>query len=154
MTGLSGPSPHLSWAELACHDAARTPYPEQWRSSRAIWLGAAFELIRYYAGAPLAVSSAYRTPEHNASIPGSAPNSLHVQGLALDIRPPKGRRVEWLFDVVRAVAGQADSRIKGIGLYAEARRPFVHFDLRDSAHLVVFKGSARRQAPDVARRKA
>ena len=35
----AGLSPHLTWAELACHDATRTPYPVRWRESRARRLG-------------------------------------------------------------------------------------------------------------------
>lgn len=132
---LSGPSPHLSWAELACHDAARTPYPERWRLSRALRLAVEFERIRAVVGAPLVVASAYRTPEHNRAV-GGARYSQHVQGYALDLVPPKGMTVAALLGFVKAVASEADSAIRGIGLY----RTFVHVDTRPGDRLVVWSG--------------
>jgi uncharacterized protein YcbK (DUF882 family) len=40
---------------------------------------------RGIAGIPFIITSAYRTPEHNAEV-GGVPNSSHIKGLAVDIR--------------------------------------------------------------------
>src|SRR5512146_2429874 len=81
------PSPHLSWAELACHDG--TPYPEAYED-RALQLAEVFEALRARCGGkPITILSAYRDPAYNASI-GGATHSQHVEGRALDLRPPEG----------------------------------------------------------------
>lgn len=41
---------------------------------------------REIAGVPFIISNGFRTPEQNASIPGSAKNSPHMRGLAADLR--------------------------------------------------------------------
>ena len=108
----AGPSPHLTWAELACHDAARTPYPVRWRTSRAGRLATVFEAIRHAGGDhPLRVLSGYRTPTHNRTVSG-ARHSQHVQGRALDLVPPGGWTETGFHAVVRAVARE-DPRIGG-----------------------------------------
>lgn len=135
MTSLNGPSPNLSWLELACHDAARTPYPAEWRLSRALRLAVEFERLRAIVGAPLVVASGYRTPEHNRAV-GGAKHSQHVQGYALDLVPPKGVTVAGLLGFVKAVASEGESAIRGIGLY----RSFVHMDVRPGDRLVVWGG--------------
>jgi hypothetical protein len=134
-----GPSQHLSWPELACKDSAHTPYPHEWRETRAVVLAGAFEEIRAVVGAPLLILSAYRTPEHNRSV-GGARNSQHVQGRALDVRPPTGMTVARLYEVIRAIAGREDSLINGVGRYPT----FVHFDVREpreDGRLTVWSGS-------------
>jgi uncharacterized protein YcbK (DUF882 family) len=45
----------------------------------------ALQAIRDHTGKPVAINSGYRSPQHNASLPNSAPNSLHMKGLAADI---------------------------------------------------------------------
>jgi hypothetical protein len=46
----------------------------------------AFEkLTKDFGKGKLTVYSAYRTPEYNATLPGAAPNSQHIQGRALDV---------------------------------------------------------------------
>jgi hypothetical protein len=119
---MNGPSPHLSWPELACKDAIRTPYPADWRSTRAIALAEAFEALRAVVGLPLVILSAYRTSAHNKKV-GGAKNSQHVQGRALDIRPPKGWTVHDL-----AAAAQDIPGIHGVGIYPT--QGFVHIDVR------------------------
>jgi len=37
---MTRPSSHLTWVELACQDAAQTPYAAAWRKRRAIPLAA------------------------------------------------------------------------------------------------------------------
>ena len=121
----AGPSPHLTWTELACHDAARTPYPVRWRTSRAGRLARVFEAIRHACGdRPLRVLSGYRTPAHNRTV-GGARHSQHVQGRAIDLAPPRGWTVERFHAVVRAVARE-HARIGAVGYY----RWGVHVDIR------------------------
>jgi len=45
----------------------------------------ALQVIRDHTGKPVAINSGYRSPQHNASLPNSATNSLHVKGMAADI---------------------------------------------------------------------
>lgn len=119
---MNGPSPHLSWPELACRDRLRTPYPLDWRASRALELAAAFEALRAVVGLPLVVLSAYRTLAHNRA-EGGSPNSQHVQGRALDLQPPDG----WTPLQLAAVARDIPA-ITGVGFYPE--QGFVHIDVR------------------------
>lgn len=130
---MTGPSPHLSFEELRCHDAARTPYPEAFiRDGRLAVLARAFEALRHKAGdRPLVVLSAYRTKAHNASIPGAARNSQHVHGRALDLRPPTGMTPAQLGALARQI-----SDIRGLAVYPT----FLHIDVRPSSRLVVWTG--------------
>lgn len=128
---MNGPSPHLSWSELACKDAARTPYPEQWRDTRLPKLAAAFEALRALVGQPLEILSAYRTPAHNRASHGAL-NSQHVEGRALDLRPPQGWTVERLAGLARQIPA-----IRGIGVYPT----FVHIDVRPTERLARWTGN-------------
>lgn len=133
----TGPSPHLTWAELACHDG--TPYPVEWYADRAIPLAVEFEHVRARMGTPLVVLSAYRTPAYNARIPGAAKASQHVQGRALDLAIPAGRTLAELLDAALTVAKRPGSRIRGVGLYDWG----VHIDIRPSARLVRWYGGSK-----------
>lgn len=127
------PSKHLSWKELACKDG--TPYPTIWKENRAIKLGVAFEMIRTALGdKPITVLSAYRTPAHNRAI-GGARNSQHLEGRALDLRPPTGITVQNFYRIIKALA--PDCGIKGIGLY----KTFVHIDIRPTTNTAYWKGT-------------
>lgn len=127
------PSKNLAWFELACKDG--TPYPEKWRSSRALKLGVVFEIIRAaFGNKPIVVLSGYRTPSWNRKI-GGARNSQHVEGRALDLRPPNGVNPKAFYEVIKQFALETD--IRGIGLY----KTFVHVDIRPQTHLTVWKGS-------------
>jgi len=125
---MTGPSKNLSWAELACKDG--TPYPEQWRTTRARDLAAAFEAVRDAVGLPLVVLSGYRTSAHNRAI-GGARASQHVEGRALDLLPPRGWTVTQLAAVVAGVPA-----VRGIGVYPT----FVHLDVRPSERRAVWRG--------------
>jgi len=118
---MTGPSPHLSWAKLACKDG--TPYPQTFiDDGRCAILADLFEEIRELVHAPLVILSAYRTPAHNRAI-GGAPNSQHVQGRALDLRPPAGVTPA---DFYAAILAARLPTLGGIGVY----RTFVHVDVR------------------------
>ena len=142
---MSGPSKHLSWRELACHDYLQTPYPVDKRD-RAQRLGDVFEALRSWLGdRPLAVLSAFRTVRHNQAVGGAA-RSRHVTGEAMDIRANCD-----VGDFHRRVnsALEHDATLKahvgGIGLYPWG----VHVDIRP-----LKKGGkrARWQAPNVGSR--
>lgn len=132
-----GPSPHLSWAELACKDAARTPYPEDWRTTRAVVLATEFERIRAMFDGPIRVGSGYRTPAHNRAI-GGAKESQHCEGRALDLYPPTGVSIDRFYVVIREWALRPESAIGGLGRYPA----FVHIDVRPTPHakLAVWRG--------------
>ena len=88
---LPGPTTHLNWSELACHDVVCTPYPVIWRSDamRCGRLALLFECVRSACGdLPLVVASGYRTPEHNRAVGGGS-RSQHVAGRALDLATPR-----------------------------------------------------------------
>lgn len=125
---MNGPSPHLSWAELACADG--TAYPQEWRASRAVALAHAFEALREAVGRPLVVLSGYRTASYNKRI-GGAKASQHVEGRALDLRPPAGWTPDDLADAAR------DCGVTGIGVYPT----FTHIDVRPAHRLHWWRGS-------------
>lgn len=134
-----GPSAHLAWMELACKDRERTPYPVEWRASRAVVLAREFEMVRALVGGPVTIGSAYRTPAHNRAIGGSR-ESQHCEGRALDLYPPTGWTLLRFYRVIREWAGNEDSAIGGIGQYPR----FVHIDIRplgDDGRLTVWRGA-------------
>jgi len=141
---MNGPSLHLTWDELACHDAIRTPYPLDWRGARVALLAREFEAVRAALAVrvgrdvPLRVHSAYRTWDYNRRIHGS-PNSQHVQGRALDISPVEAGLLDDLFAVTLDRA-KAVLAIRGIGRYDT----FVHFDTRPSPHLALWDERSHR----------
>jgi uncharacterized protein YcbK (DUF882 family) len=141
---MDGPSTHLSWTELACHDAARTPYPLAFiQQGRATELALLFEEIRaLLGGQPLVILSGYRTPAHNRSRKvGGAPNSQHVEGRALDIRPPDGMTADQMAGKLKDAWNYNQLPALGaVGVY----RTFVHIDTRRTGgRLVAWWGGAQ-----------
>ena len=135
----TGPTRHISWAELACHDAQRTPYPQNWRNDRAVTLGLTFEEIRRLLGnEPIRITSGYRTPAYNSTLEGAASNSQHVQGRAVDIQHPTLSARDVFMAVRAAQAAGALVMLGGLGLYAT----FVHVDVRPklSGRLALWAG--------------
>ena len=137
---LLGPSPHLSWSELACHDHARTPYPTIWRADRAVQLAQTFEKVRELLGnVAIVILSGYRTEAFNATLEGAASKSQHVQGRALDIWHQAHEPID-IYRMLRVA--QEDGRLPllgGLGLY----RSFVHMDVRPkvpAGHLATWAG--------------
>ena len=130
------PSTHLSWAELACKDG--TPYPEEWRGTRAVALAAVFEAIRAGCGGlPIRVNSAYRSPAHNRRI-GGARHSQHVQGRALDLSPPDGWSVERFHTHIRDHV----PAVRGLGKYLT----FVHVDIRPESRLAAWSATGTKDS--------
>lgn len=133
---------HLSWRELACHDAAHTPYPLEFRTdpTRLPRVIRAFEDVRDECGVelgqdcPVMVLSAYRTPEHQASLRDvpwmkSAEHSQHVEGRALDLA------CSLPFSKFRAAVWRAANRPGSPIRYIEWRKAFgyIHIDVRPTA---------------------
>ncbi len=65
--------------------------------------------------------SGYRTPKTNRALTGTAKNSLHMRGLAMDIRWP-GLSTRELRDVAMSL------RAGGVGYYPGRHGEFVHVD--------------------------
>lgn len=141
---MTRPSPHITWAELACKDG--TPYPEAFIADGTLdRLVALFEQVRQLMGGhPLAVLSAYRTPTHNRRI-GGAPDSQHLHGRALDLRPPASMTPgQMVARLKQAKAAGALVLLGGIGLY----QGFVHIDTRPlppGRLLVAWNGGTQRK---------
>lgn len=130
---MNGPSKHLSWKELACKDGAA--YPSMWRITRAIPLAEVFEAIRYACGdKPITVVSAYRTLSHNTKV-GGAKTSQHMEGRALDLRPPYGMTVDEFYEKIVELI-ERGIMIRGLGKY----RTFVHIDIRPTQKLARWSG--------------
>ena len=85
-------SPHFSLAELVASQVAtrkgidNTPAPTV--VANLTRLAALLEQVRALVGAPIAISSGYRSPALNKAV-GGAGNSAHVLGLAADISTTK-----------------------------------------------------------------
>jgi zinc D-Ala-D-Ala carboxypeptidase len=76
--------------------------------------------LRNRLGRPIIITSAYRSPAHNARV-GGAPRSRHLQGIAFDVRMDN-HDPEAFIAQARAVG------FHGIGTYP--RQNFVHIDAR------------------------
>lgn len=109
--------PNFAAAEVACKSGAAFPI-ERHEARRAL---SSLQLLRNYVNRPLIINSAFRTPEHNAKI-GGAPNSLHLEGRAFDIRATGVERLQLIY-----FARQCG--FHGIGL----SNTFVHLDTRPIA---------------------
>ena len=85
-------SPHFSLAELVSSQVAtrkgidNAPAPAI--VANLTRLAALLEQVRALVGAPIAISSGYRSPALNKAVGGAA-NSAHVLGLAADISTAK-----------------------------------------------------------------
>lgn len=134
----SGPSAHLSWLELRCHDG--TEYPLAWRLDRAVVLSMTFEDVRdLLGGLPLVILSGYRTEAYNSTLEGAASKSQHVQGRAVDIAHPRLRPVDVYLRIRQAQQRGELPLLGGLGLY----RSFVHMDVRPkmpAGHLARWSG--------------
>lgn len=139
---MNGPSPHLSWKELACKDGI--PYPDTFKQDGRIYvLAQVFEGIRELCGDfPIKVLSAYRTPEWNKIIRG-AKNSQHIQGRALDLAPPKYLTVNQFYSLIYVNAKEFG--IRGLGRYPTS----VHVDIRLGPRLVIWSGSGAKDATNI-----
>jgi uncharacterized protein YcbK (DUF882 family) len=131
---------HFTWPEFACRDYFHTPYPDDWRSTRALPLAHELEALRAWLCAvkgrdvPLILDSVYRTAAHNKAV-GGRPRSQHVYGRAVDVRCPFGCTFAEFEDAVRGVAGRVDSKIRYLCVYRH--QGFIHLDIRDAEELTI-----------------
>lgn len=77
--------------------------------------------IRDHFGKAVIINSAYRSPEHNKRVGGSA-GSYHVKGMAADIQIAGVSAVE--------LAYFAQSITNGVGVYYYGNTNFIHVDTR------------------------
>ncbi|MDX8121565.1 D-Ala-D-Ala carboxypeptidase family metallohydrolase [Janthinobacterium sp. GMG2] len=85
-------SPHFSLAELVASQVATRKGIDNTPALAVVAnltrLAALLEQVRALVGAPIAISSGYRSPALNKAVVGAA-NSAHVLGLAADISTTK-----------------------------------------------------------------
>lgn len=115
-------SDHFETEEFACRDG--TPYPEEWVRERLLPLVQDLELLRAELGAPIRIESGYRTPKYNRKI-GGAPNSLHIQGLAVDFAVDRKELTDVRL-LLYALIREGTVTEGGVGIYPT----FIHYDHR------------------------
>jgi len=110
--------PSFAPQEIASHDAERVKGPLLVDEDAMDRLQA----LRNALGRPLIITSAYRTPEHNARV-GGAKKSMHLLGRAFDVvmtnHDPRK------FEIAARTAG-----FHGIGIYG--KQGFMHIDTRET----------------------
>ena len=106
-------SAHFKVREFACKDGADPVFV----SPRLVQV---LEAIRQHFGAPVTVTSGYRTPAHNAH-EGGAAKSQHLYGAAADIKVA-GVAPAAVADYAEQLLGSHG----GVGIYDT----FVHVDVR------------------------
>lgn len=79
------------------------------------------QYLRTIFGAPVAISSSYRSVSYNKSV-GGATASAHIKGLALDTYPVSGDIKSWFNTVFKY------KKTGGIGQY----KTFVHIDVSNT----------------------
>lgn len=89
-----------------------------------IKLATNIQVIRDDLNAPIAISSGYRSPSHNASV-GGVDNSQHLYAKAADLHQDKETPLEFYNRIERLIK---EGKVKdgGLGLYDN----FIHYDVR------------------------
>ena len=108
-------SAHFRVREFACQDGSDAVLV----APRLVMV---LETIRAHFGAPITISSGYRTPQYNAKVGGVA-HSQHCYGMAADISV-KGQTPA----AVAAYARQLMPDWGGVGIYDT----FTHIDVREA----------------------
>ena len=111
-------SKYFKSEEFASKDGAKSPYPNVVQDGLLELL----DKIRENYGAPIVVTSGYRSEAHNKAV-GGVKNSYHTQGLAADIKPlveDSDRLPE-----LKRIADELNPN-GGVGFYSS----FVHVDTR------------------------
>lgn len=79
--------------------------------------------LRDYINLPLVINSWWRTPYYNAVLSGSSKKSQHLLGLAVDVKCPRGIRIDDLLSYAKKV-----TNFKWYKVYYKDN--FIHMDLR------------------------
>jgi hypothetical protein len=103
---------NFSPAEIACRGTGQLKLHPQALDK--------LQALRDRLGKPLIMRSAYRSPEHNASLKGASPRSKHMDGTAFDIAMAN-------HDPVAFEAAAREVGFLGFGYYR--RSGFIHIDL-------------------------
>jgi hypothetical protein len=103
---------NFSPAEIACRGTGQLKLHPQALDK--------LQALRDRLGKPLILRSAYRSPEHNASLKGASPRSKHMDGTAFDIAMAN-------HDPVAFEAAAREVGFLGVGYYG--RSGFIHIDL-------------------------
>lgn len=106
------PWPNFTPAEIACRGTGKLK----------VWCEAMdrLQMLRTAINRPMIVTSAHRSPEHNARI-GGAPRSRHVAGDAFDVS--MANHDPECFEAAARAAG-----FTGFGFYPPAKGNFIHID--------------------------
>jgi hypothetical protein len=134
--------PNFPPDEIACRGTGLVPTMDNAAFCAAM---DRLQALRKIIGAPLMMNSAYRSPSHNKAV-GGAKNSLHMQGIAFDVRMDN-------HDPGRFIGAAREAGFAGIGTYP--RQGFVHIDTgRTRTWGDPFAARATRFAPEAPRHTA
>lgn len=111
--------PNFRPAEFACRGA-----PGRGEIRIAVALMDKLQALRNAMGRPMVVTSGYRTPGYNATLPGAGTRSQHCEGMAADISMGNFLGDEHLFYKHARLVG-----FTGFGFYPEYRNIFMHLDI-------------------------
>ena len=115
-------SKNFNWSEFESKDGAPMPADVKANIRRLV---ENLEIIRAALNSPIKITSGYRSPGHNASIPGSAKDSQHVKGTAADFSSPGYTPAQIGATIEKLIAAGKISQ-GGMGIYPT----WVHYDIR------------------------
>lgn len=104
--------PNFSPREMACRGTGKVAFNFEAMDK--------LQALRKLRGRPIIINSAYRSPEHNASLKGAASKSKHLLAQAFDARQENHNPHNYLRDA-KAVG------FKGFGTYPASN--FIHVDV-------------------------
>lgn len=108
--------------EFDCTDGSEMPTDVRLNIAE---LALQLEVIRAHFNAPVKINSGYRSPEYNATIPGSSKNSQHTLGKAADI-VIEGVSPDEVADAIEFLISTGMMKEGGVGRY----NTFTHYDIR------------------------
>ena len=146
---------HFTWDETLCHDGTAIP---DFLKPNAIRLASQLEIIRAEWAKVIAPASPaiipvcwYRSPAHNENLrmsaiatgrtPGTALNSFHMRGAAIDARPIRLGDLPRFRDVIQLLL--TAKALPLIGGWAYYPGQWVHLDIRpkpSNGHVATWAG--------------
>lgn len=85
------------------------------------------QLVRKHYGRPMIISSGFRTPEHQQTLPGHRTSGSHVHGMAVDVRVYGSHALE-------LVKMACENDVMGLGIHQDdenVRSRYIHLDMWD-----------------------